>query len=83
MYIITVATKKYHKTLKGMSVREEAIDIAVQTIIGAIEIPAGIVHRLKQKILDCLDELYFVENRLINSRNQRLKELERLIKKEL
>lgn len=73
--------KKYHKTLKGMSVREEAIDIAVQTIIGAIEIPAGIVRRLKQKILDCLDELYFVENRLINSRNQRLKELEQLIKK--
>lgn len=64
-----------------MSVREEAINIAVQEIIGAIEIPAGIVRRLKQKILNCLDELCFVENRLITARNQRLKELEHLIKK--
>ena len=61
------------------SVREDAIDIAVQEIIGAIEIPAGIVRRLKQKILNCLDELCFVENRLITVRSQRLKEPEHLI----
>ena len=73
--------KGYHKSLKGMSVREEAIDIAVQEIIGAIKIPAAIVRRLKQKILNCLDELCFVENRLITARSQRLKELEHLIKK--
>lgn len=73
--------KKYHKSLKGMSVREEAIDIAVQEIIGAVEIPSGIIRRLKQKILNCLDELYFVENRLINARSQRLKELKHLINK--
>ena len=73
--------KKYHKSLKGMSVREEAIDIAVQEIIGAIEIPSAIIRRLKQKILNCLDELYFVENRLISTRSQRLKELEHLINK--
>ena len=73
--------KGYHKSLKGMSVREEAIDIAVQEIIGAIEIPAAIVRRLKQKILNCLDELCFVENRLITARSQRQKELEHLIKK--
>lgn len=73
--------KKYHKSLKGMSVREEAIDIAVQEIIGAIEIPSAIIRRLKQKILNCLDELYFVENRLISSRSQRQKELEHLINK--
>ena len=73
--------KKYHNSLKGMSIREEAIDLAVQEIIGAVEIPSGIIRRLKCKILNCLDELYFVENRLINTRSQRLKELEQLIKK--
>ena len=39
------------------------------------------LRRLKQKILNCLDELCFVENRLITVRSQRLKELEHLIKK--
>ena len=81
MSIVLIQLKCYHKSLKGMSVREETIDIAVQEIIGAIEIPAGIVRRLKQKILNCLDELCFVENRLITVRSQRLKELEHLIKK--
>lgn len=82
-YIIVNEAMKPHikKSLKGMSVREEAIDIAVQEIIGAVEIPAPIIHKLKKKILNCLDDLYIVENRLIDTRANRLKELEHLIKK--
>lgn len=73
--------KRFHKSLKGMSIREEAIDVAVQEIISAIEIPSNIIRRLKDKIMNCLNELYFVENRLVSSRSKRLQELEHLINK--
>lgn len=73
--------KKFHKSLRGMSIREEAIDLAVQEIIGAVEIPTNIIRRLKTKILNCLNELYFVENRLITTKANRLKELDLMLKK--
>ena len=62
-------------------IREEAIDVAVQEIISAIEIPSNIIRMLKDKIMNCLNELYFVENRLVSSRSKRLQELEHLINK--
>ena len=60
--------------MKGMSIREEAINVAVQDIINAFEIPDSIVKRLKDKIISSLeDELYIVENQLIDSKTKRIK----------
>lgn len=73
--------KKMHASMKGMSIREEAINIAVQDIINAIEIPDSVVRRMKDKIISSLDELYIVENQLIDSKTKRIKELDHLLKK--
>lgn len=72
--------KRKHSSMRGMSIREEAINIAVQDIINAIEIPDSVVKRLKDKIISSLDELYIVENQLIDSKTKRIKELDLLIK---
>ncbi len=58
--------KKMHPSMKGMNITEEAINIEVQDIINAIEIPDSVVRRLKDKIITSLDELYVVENQLID-----------------
>ncbi len=73
--------KKMHPSMKGMNITEEAINIAVQDIINAIEIPDSVVRRLKDRIITSLDELYVVENQLIDSKTKRIKELNLLINK--
>lgn len=73
--------KKMHSSVKGMSIREEVINVAVQDIINAIEIPDSVVRRMKDKIISSLDELYIVENQLIDSKTKRIKELDHLLKK--
>ena len=73
--------KKKHSSMKGMSIREEAINVAVQDIINVIEIPDSVARRLKDKIISSLDELYIVENQLIDSKTKRIKELDHLLKK--
>lgn len=73
--------KKMHSSMKGMSIREEVINVAVQDIINAIEIPDSVVRRLKDKIISSLDELYIVENQLIDTKTKRIKELDHLLKK--
>lgn len=73
--------KKMHASMRGMSIREEAINIAVQDIINTIEIPDSVVRRMKDKIISSLNELYIVENQLIDSKSKRIKELDHLLKK--
>ena len=71
--------KKMHSSLKGLSVREEVIDTAFQDIISSIAIPTYIVTSLKDKIISSLDKLYEAENKLIESKMKRIKELDHLI----
>lgn len=73
--------KAFHKSIKGMSIREEDITLAVQNIISTIEIPDSVVRRLKDKITSNLDELYIVENQLVDTKSKRIKELDHLMKK--
>lgn len=64
-----------------MSIREESINLAVQEVISAIEIPYSVVKRLKDKIISSLDELYVIENNLMETKTKRIKELDCLMKK--
>lgn len=73
--------KVFHKSIKGMSIREEDITLAVQNIISTIEIPDSVVKRLKDKIISSLDELHIVENQLVDRKNKRIKDLDHLINK--
>ena len=78
---IALIKEKMHPSMKGMNITEEAINVAVQDIINAIEIPDSVVRQLKDKIISSLDELYVVENQLIDSKTKRIKELNLLINK--
>lgn len=72
---------KCNKFLIYMSIREEDITLAVQDIISTIEIPDIVVRHLKDKIISSLDELYIIENQLVDTKNKRIKELDYLMKK--
>ena len=64
-----------------MSIKEDDITLAVQNIISTIEIPNNVVRGLKDKIISSLDELYIVENQLVDTKSKRNKELDHLMKK--
>ena len=71
--------KNSHASLRGLTIRDYALDDAFKNIFGALEIPSEIFLILKKQIFNNLDELYKVENLLLEQKSNRIKELETLI----
>ena len=62
-------------------ITEQQIDEAVQEIINSIHIPDGVFEIMKENIYKSLDEMYKIENTTSAYRNNKIKELETLIKR--
>lgn len=73
--------KKMHTSLKGLIIREEVIDHAFQNILDSIYIPAEVIKALKNKIISNLDEIYKEENKILDNKIKRIKDLDHLIAK--